>query len=349
LHPARGMTEDADTWYTERDSLLGKRISELELRLSGSRLERLVEQLYSELRDRGLVFMPPVYLSDQWGCPDGTPLIGVPFYLADERLMRLEAERAVTVESDDESMRYLRHEAGHAFNYAYRLYDRPEWRRIFGPYSRPYLDRYHADPFSKDYVRHILAWYAQKHPDEDFAESFAVWLSPEIDWRTEYAAWPALRKVEYVDGVMTEVGGDPPVVQIEMHDDHLPVEAMHYTVADHYRELEERLPIDDERFFDGDLSTIFSRTRRESEGRDAEEFLREHRNELVSRIGYWSGEGATVVGSFIDFLIGRAAELHLFVHDREASTLIELTAFGTAVMINYRYTDTMGRAQQETV
>ena len=80
------------TWDTERAQLLGRRISELELAISGSRVERLVARLYDELAERGIAFRPPVYLSDQWGCPDGTPLIGVPFYLADARLERIEAE-----------------------------------------------------------------------------------------------------------------------------------------------------------------------------------------------------------------------------------------------------------------
>jgi hypothetical protein len=338
----------AHEWDEERGQLLGKRISELGLRLHGSPLERLVEQLHEELRQHGLAFMPPVYLSDEWGCPDGSPLIGVPFYLADARLMRLEEERAAAVESEAESMRYLRHEAGHAYNYAYRLYDHPEWRRLFGPYSRPYRERYHADPFSRDYVRHILAWYAQKHPDEDFAETFAVWLTPEIDWRKAYAGWPALRKLEYVDQVLREVGSDPPAIQVEVNEDHLPVDAMHYTVEEYYRELEERLPLDDERFFDGDLLTIFTDAGTDAAAR-ADVFLLEHRRELISRIGYWSGESASVVGAFIDFLSRRAAALELRLRGREASTLIELTAFGTAVMMNYRYTDTIGRTGKDNL
>ena len=146
---------------------------------------------------RGIAFRPPVYLSDQWGCPDGTPLIGVPFYLADARLERIEAEHVGGVESDDEAMRYLRHEAGHAINYAFRLYERAGIRaRCSATYARPYRERYRADPLSRAHVRHILGWYAQKHPDEDFAETFAVWLTPGLDWRTEYAGWPALAKLE---------------------------------------------------------------------------------------------------------------------------------------------------------
>jgi hypothetical protein len=337
-----------EAWESERAALLGRRISDLGLRLQGTRVQQLVDQLYAELRARGLVFLPPVYLTNEWGCPSGTPVIGVPFYLADRDLMRLEEEVAAAVETEEESMRYLRHEAGHAYNYAYRLYDRPEWRRIFGPYSRPYRDRYHADPFSRNFVRHILAWYAQKHPDEDFAETFAVWLTPGLDWRTRYRNWPVLHKLEYVERTMQEIGSEPPVVSAQITDDDLPVDAMHYTVEQHYRELEQRLPLDDERFFDGDLLTIFTMGDQDGgEAPPAARFLSEHRRELVARIGYWTGEGPGIVGAFIDLLVRRAEELGLYARMREASTLIELTAFGTAVMMNYRYTDTLGRVEPE--
>ena len=206
------MIEGFADWESERQTLLAHRISELGLAIAGTRVERMVDQLYRELDARGLSFRPPVYLSDQWGCPDGTPLIGVPFYLADPRLERIEDDFAEGIESDAESMRFMRHEAGHAFNYAYRLYDREDWRQTFGPYSRPYRARYKADPFSHDYVRHILGWYAQKHPDEDFAESFAVWLTPDLDWKKAYDGWPALAKLEYVDRVMHEVAKESPEV-----------------------------------------------------------------------------------------------------------------------------------------
>jgi len=332
------MEEDAPHWETARAELLGRRIADLGLRIAGSPLEPLVDQLYDELRHKRLVFRPPVYLTDEWGCPSGVPLIGVPFYLADATLARIEEEIAVHAEGRDDVIQYLRHEAGHAFNYAYRLHDREDWRRTFGPYSRPYRDRFHADPFSREHVRHILAWYAQKHPDEDFAESFAVWLTPDADWRETYAGWPALRKLEYVDAVMAEIGGEAPDSPVP-RPEHLPVETMHYTVAEHYTEVEPTLPVPDERHFDGDLRTIFAGS--DAAGENATDYLLAHRTELVRRIAYWTGEPTTVVRAFVDFLAGRAAELGLRATRREASILIELTAFGTAVLMNYRYTDAL--------
>lgn len=336
------VEETFSEWEGEKQSLMGRKISELGLVIPGTRVERMVEQLYHELDAKGLALKPPVYLSDQWGCPDGTPLIGVPFYLADPRLEKIEDDFAEGIESDEESMRFLRHEAGHAFNYAYRLYDRSDWRQTFGPYSRPYRERYKADPFSHDYVRHILGWYAQKHPDEDFAESFAVWLTPELDWRKAYAGWPALAKLEYVDRVMREVGDDAPEVP-PPGDDDLPVSAMSYSLEDHYREAGSGIPVGDATIFDGDLRNIFAGGNESPEGQRAADFLAGHRREIVGRIAYWTGESTFAVRQFLEMLKERSAVLELRVRGLEASTLIELTAFGTAVMMNHRYASTLSR------
>lgn len=325
---------------------MARKISDFGLSIDGTKVERLVEQLYVELGSRGLRFKPPVYLSDQWGCPDGTPLIGIPFYLADPKLAEIEEEFSPGLESEDDTMRYLRHEAGHAFNYAYRLYDRADWRQTFGPYSRPYRERYRADPFSHDFVRHILGWYAQKHPDEDFAETFAVWLTPGLNWREAYSGWPALNKLEYIDRVMGELSDREPEVP-ELSDDDLPVSAMRYTLADHYSEAEEKIPIRDIRIFDGDLRNIFGNAVETPEGIPAAEFIRSHRREIVRRIAYWTGEGASIVRQVVDFLAQRASLLDLRMHGLEASTLIELTAFATAVVMNFRYTSSMDGSRKK--
>ena len=325
-------------WDAERDQLLGRRISDLGLEIAGTRVERLVHRLYDELAERQIALRPPVYLSDQWGCPDGTPLIGVPFYLADARLERIEAEHAGALEGDDEAMRYLRHEAGHAINYAFQLYERPEWRAQFGSFAKPYRERYRADPFSRYFVRHILGWYAQKHPDEDFAETFAVWLTPGLDWRQTYDGWGALAKLEYVDRVMKAIAKQVPDVPEPTPED-LPVAAMQYTVAEHYQDNEESIPIRDPRIFDGDLKTIFVTVGQAPAAAAAADFILRHRREIVTRIAYWTGENAAVVRQFVDFLARRVEELDLRLGGLEASTLIELTAFGTAVMMNYRHTN----------
>src|SRR5512138_1381875 len=195
----------------EVQEILTKPIRELGLKMEGSVLERMVQQLYRELDAKGLhKFRPVVYLTDEWGCPSGQPVIGVPFYLADPKLARLEREMN-DLEDEREIMMYLRHEAGHAFNYAYRLYATPEWRRLFGPFNRRYRDDYRPVPFSRKFVRHIAGWYGQKHPDEDFAETFAVWLTPRSQWRQRYKGWGALPKLQYVDRVARNLGNVDPI------------------------------------------------------------------------------------------------------------------------------------------
>ena len=215
--------------------LLRKPIKDLGLRIEGSPLERYVQLLYRELERKGLHrFRPRCYLTDEWGCPDQEPVIGIPFYLADPKLTALEKSMN-DLEDEREIMMYLRHEAGHAFNYAYRLYVTPEWRSRFGPYNRRYRDHYRPVPFSRKHVRHIAGWYAQKHPDEDFAETFAVWLTPGSNWRRKYRWWPALTKLRYVDRVARRVRDQDPVVSTGDFD--ITVEDMKLTVEQYYRRL----------------------------------------------------------------------------------------------------------------
>ena len=190
----------------EVQEILGKPIRDLGLKLEGSPLERFVHQLYRELDRKGLKkFRPACYLTDEWGCPSGEPIIGIPFYLADPNLARLEKEMN-DLEDSRQIMMYLRHEAGHAINYAYALHKTPEWKQMFGPYRKPYRDAYRPIPFSRSFVRHMEGWYAQKHPDEDFAETFAVWLTPGSRWRQKYKGWPALEKLRYVDRTFRKLG-----------------------------------------------------------------------------------------------------------------------------------------------
>ena len=320
-------------WHEERESLLSKRISDLGLRIEGSELEPMIQRLYAELEAACLQFKPPIYLTDEWGCPEGVPVIGVPFYLASPKLAQIEREIAENLETAEESMMYLRHEAGHAFNYAYVLYETEEWHRVFGPYSRPYLENYRPNPFSQDYVRHIAGWYAQKHPDEDFAETFAVWLTPHSDWRARYAGTGALRKLEYVDHVLRAVGGEPPKVQPTRRD--MPVEEMTYTVGDYYdRRREPRVEIPP-LWFDGDLRQLF-----DDDGVPAAPLLRRHRLSFVDEASYWTGVQPGVVRSLVDHLLRRVEALDLRFDGDELQYVISFTAMVTTLTNNYLHNAT---------
>jgi hypothetical protein len=310
----------------------------LKLRLDGTPVARLARRLYDECAQAGLCFRPPVYLSDEWGCPDRVPIIGVPFYLADPMLMRLEDEfmEGVEAESDDQIMRFLRHEAGHAFNYAYRLYDDPEWTAFFGPFLRPYPDDYTPNPFSRSFVRHLPGWYAQKHPDEDFAETFAVWLDPQSSWREVYADWGCVRKLNYLDALAKRIGSQPPPVTAENYDTQ--EEYLGSTIAEHYnRWAPTRVEIP--RAFDAALQDIFPpRAGDASAGTPAAEFLRKHRRAIVRSVFHWTGLNYDVVRGVALHFEERCEAMGLQVGANSADKLIDVVALMTTLCMNRLHT-----------
>jgi hypothetical protein len=218
----------------KQQALLSRKISELPLKIEATHLEDLILELYKELETAGIVFKPKTYLSNDWGCPNGVPVIGIPFYLADPILCKLQTQMSgKKVEDDMTIMMLLRHEAGHTFNYAYRLYDKPEWQKLFGRFSVPYQDEYKVDPFSTRFVHHLAGYYAQKHPDDDFAETFAVWLTPYSNWQKAYTGTAALDKLLYVNNVLAKYGEKSPIVSAGRLD--MPVEEMVMTLSEWYR------------------------------------------------------------------------------------------------------------------
>lgn len=215
----RGVSNRAwgrsEHWEIVRQRLFRRRICDLGLRVRGSPLEPFLRQLERELAAKGIDYVPAFYLTDAWGCPDQVPAIGIPFYLANPLLGRIEKEQTGALEDSRTVMQILRHEAGHAINYAFRLWEDPRWREIFGPFSKPYREVFHPNPLSRRFVRHICSFsygytYAQKHPDDDFAETFAVWLTPRSGWRRKYRDWPAIQKLRYVDRLMRKLNGRQP-------------------------------------------------------------------------------------------------------------------------------------------
>lgn len=312
--------------------LLAKPIRELGLKLEGSPLERFVEQLYRELELKKLKkFRPVCYLTDEWGCPSGEPVIGLPFYLAHPDLAQLEKQMN-DLEDGREIMMYLRHEAGHAFNYAYRLWRRPEWKELFGSFRRPYRDNYRPVPFSRDYVRHLAGWYAQKHPDEDFAETFAVWLTPRSNWRKRYRGWGAMAKLRYLDRVARELREVEPVRRRGYTD--ITVEEMETTVGDFYQRAGQEMPITD-LASDADLMDIFNVRKRGNSARPAAEFLRENRKTVVDKVAYWTGAQRPWIRRLLEAMEKRISELGLVADPaRAAEHLAEITVYATALAMN---------------
>ncbi len=240
------------------EELLDLRFCDLGLALDRSPLQRYVEQLHGELARRGIGFRPHCWLGEEWFSPDGVPGFALPFFLAHPRLRRLERHLLREVEGGNRNwfMRIMRHEAGHAIDNAYRLRRKRQWRETFGPASLPYPQSYRPRPGSRRYVQHLGSWYAQSHPTEDFAETFAVWLKPASRWRSHYRDWPALAKLEFVDALMAEVGARPPPVRTRAHVESLTEDTR--TLRQHYAAVLKRYAAPSRREEDEVLERVFS-------------------------------------------------------------------------------------------
>jgi hypothetical protein len=313
--------------------VLGKKVSELGLRVEGSPVEKYVQELYGELERRGLKkFRPVCYLTDEWGFPDQQPVLGIPFYLADPKLRRLESA-VDKLEDERQIMMYMRHEAGHVFNYAYRLYTTPTWRRLFGPFFRAYRDDYRPVPFSKNFVRHIEGWYAQKHPDEDFAETFAVWLTPRSAWRRQYKGWPAMQKLRYVERVARAVADLEPIVNTGEVD--ITPEDISDTVEQFYQRAAEERQARIDIALDAHLGKIFL-ARKRKESKPAADIVNRHNTELVDNITYWTGVRRPIIRGLVESICRTCERMKLWGEvGEEPRYLVEVTALATVLAMNF--------------
>lgn len=293
------------------EKLLDVRICDLGLKLEDSPLVDLRDQLYRELKERDLKIRPHCWLSDEWFSPDGIPGIAVPFYLAHPRLKRLERNQMLEVEGGTREwgMKIFRHEAGHAIDTAWRLHRRKQYRNVFGNYSMPYPDHYRPKPRSKSYVLHLEPWYAQSHPAEDFAETFAVWLRPKSRWRKDYDGWKALKKVEYIDQLMGSISGNKPKVTSRAKVD--PVHRIRRTLRDYYEERRSRYSIDCPSGFDIDLKKLFPQTPKTRRSKTAAAFLRKNRSEFIRTVAQWTNESRYNVNVVLREMIDRCRVLKL--------------------------------------
>ncbi len=305
----------ARAWQRLSDpELLDVRLCDLKLGVAGTELEARTARLHQELRGRGLLFQPHVWLSTEWFSPDGVPGFAIPFYLAHPRLMELEQRQMHEVEGGTprSCMQLMRHEAAHALDNGYVLHRRPDWREVFGSFESDYPTHYQPKPYSKRYVRHLELWYAQSHPAEDFAETFAVWLDPASRWRSRYRGWPALGKLNYVSELMTEIEGKRPTkrgrAQVE------PLSELELTLGEYYQAKRTRYRLALPQTYDRDLKRLFSEAESTRTARpSAASFLRKERAEIRKLVSHWTGEYQYAVDRVFAQIIRRAHELGLVV------------------------------------
>ncbi|MEQ9407805.1 MAG: putative zinc-binding metallopeptidase [Fuerstiella sp.] len=311
------------------DELLDLRFCDLGIGLEDTPLEERIDQLYRELEAKRLDFRPHFWLSQEWFTPDGVPGVAIPFYLADSRLMKLEEKLMLEVEggSAEWCMRILRHEAGHAIDNAYRLRRRKCYREVFGNVSEPYPDSYNPRPYSRSYVINIDMWYAQSHPVEDFAETFAVWLKPRSRWRQIYAGWPALKKLHFVNELMARLREEQPSVRTRRHEE--PLRLLKMTLREHYDQKRRHYGLESGNAYDHELLRLFTAEPRNGNGTSAATFLRRARKRLRRDVSEWTGHYQYTIDQVLEEMIARCQVLNLRV-DRdpvevERDTLVVLT------------------------
>ena len=316
------------------EELLQLRLRDLEVTVEGTWLERCLGELHDELEQRGIRVRPHAWISDEWFSPDSTPGIAIPFYLTHPRLVRLERKKIIDVEGGavPECMRILRHEAGHVLQHSYQLQRRRRWQELFGRSSISYPRYYRPNPASKNYVQHLRLWYAQSHPDEDFAETFAVWLRPRSNWRSRYAGWPALKKLEYVDQLMVEITTEKPVLTRRTEVD--PLRRLTHTLAEHYEKKQAKYAIENGDTYDRQLLRIFSDDPQHRQSPAASTFIRRYRARIRRTVSRWTGEYQLMLDAVLDQMIARCRVLKLRAPGPRRQLEMDFTVLLTAETVH---------------
>jgi len=331
------ISSKIDLFSLADEELLELRICDLPLEIKGSWLEECVDQLYDELNKKSIIFRPFCYLADEWLTPDEEPIIGIPFFLAHPALMKLEKKIMHDVEGGNKTwcMKLLHHEAGHAINYAYKLFRRKKWQKVFGKFSLEYGDTYRFRPYSKNFVRHLEDYYAQYHPDEDFAETFAVWLTPNSDWQNQYKGWKALDKLQYVQELMDEVKNKEPLVKKEKL--FWQASKIKIRLKNFYKKKKSFYAEDFPDFHDMNLNKIFT-TLSDKTTISAFDLLNRYKNNIAQNVFIWTGEKKYIIDDLIMKLKQRCKALGLYLVGDADDSLIKISVYLTVLIMNYLHT-----------
>jgi len=333
------MDKSIDLSKLSEEDILNLRICDLPLKIQGIWLEDCVSQLYKELDEKDVRFKPLCYLADEWLTPDQEPVIAIPFYLADSTLTKLEKKMMLEAEGEtrEECMKLLRHETGHAINYAYKLYKKRKWQKIFGSFSEDYPDTYKFRPYSKSFVRHLSGHYAQYHPDEDFTETFAVWLTPGLDWQTQYKGWKALNKLKYVDQLINDLKDKEPLVKKGKK--YWQVSTMRCTLQNYYKKKRKFREEDFPEYHDPQLKRIFQlRDEENKKAPFATSLITKYRKDIINHVSFCTGEKKYVINSLIKEINQRCRQLKMVYTEEESPIVGKLSTYITTLIMNYIYT-----------
>jgi len=320
------------------DELMQTRIKDLVLSLEESDIYPLVQDVLRELKLKGLDYQPRLYFGDEWFSPEGFNAVAIPFFLAHPRLRQLEKKVMKECEGEPpfDFKKFFRHELGHAFDHAYKVSQRKVWQKTFGSNKKPYTpESYRPRPYSRNFVRNISETYAQAHPHEDFAETFAVWLDPTSQWKEKYQNWGAMKKIQYVDRICQEFQNR----FVKSPRGRMLSDAKHLssTLDRYYFRKKKQFEDDYPDFHDADLLKIFGEKTLQPR-RLAYQFMRSYRKRLIDITSSWTDERKFHINQFLSRLIARCKEKQLVLVKDETQTAMELCAFLATLVSNYKRT-----------
>lgn len=320
------------------EEILGTRMCDFGLKIERTHIQEKVALLYEELENKGISFRPVCYLGDEWFSPDGVPAISIPFYLVHSRLKAIENSMMLDIEggNNEECMMLLRHECGHAIGHAFNLTERKKWQKIFGSPDSTYQEFYRYKPYSKAYVHHLKGYYAQAHPEEDYAETFAVWLNPNSNWETLYQGWPALEKLKYINSLMDSLKNK----QCKVPYGPLTYQVKHLTrtLSKHYQIRKKMYAQDSDDYFDNDLLKVFQTSKDESSGTKAAAFLLKNRSSIATSVANWSQEKKFTIKRLLNQLIKRCHTLSLYLPKDADQAKTNFIIYFTSLISNYKHT-----------
>jgi len=332
----------------KEEALLEQKISSLGLKIEGTAVQFFIKKLYNELEQKGLIYQPLCFLGDEWFCPYDIPAVGIPFYLIHRKLRSLENKFILEVEggSKEEFIKLLRHEAGHAYALAYRLNKKRKWQQLFGSPSVEYPETYRPRPHSRAFVLHLENWYAQSHPEEDFAETFAVWLTPNSNWKTRYRGWKgAMEKIEYLDTLMKSLAGKPPLYQPRFRErEH---SGLNIKLSTYFKRKRKAFEEDYPDFYDQDLKTLFTSEPGERSQLKAHRFLKKSETRILNAVSYWTSEKKYTISQLLKKLTERCRALNLSVREDIQDLDLQIASFITALISNYLFTGKFKRPKHK--
>ncbi len=321
-----------------QDRLLDVPIKDLGLTLETSPLQARLEELHAELARRSIAFRPYAWLSTEWFTPDDATGFAIPFYLAHPRLVRLERAQMLEVEgaTREGCMKIMRHEAAHALDNAFGLRRRRRWREVFGRAGAPYRSSYTPDPNSRAFVQHLDYWYAQSHPLEDFAETFAVWLRPGSRWRKRYEGWAALDKLQFTEELMGSVAREEPRRTTRRKEE--PLARVRLTLREYYERKTEIYASEGTPALNGQLRHSFPRAG--GAANDAPRlapFLRKHRARLVRQVAAATGQHRYLLDHVVREMAIRARAEDLRILQGDADALLDSAILLTSLSSQFVY------------